>query len=86
MPHIIPIKDLKNTSAISEMCHSINEPLFVTKNGYGDMVIMNMELYEKMAYMNDIYEKIKQGEKAIDTNRVMSAENSLDMLRSKYEK
>lgn len=85
MPHIIPIKDLKNTSAISEMCHSINEPLFVTKNGYGDMVIMNMELYEKMAYMNDIYEKIKQGEKAIDTNRVMSAENSLDTLRSKYE-
>ncbi len=85
MPHIIPIKDLKNTSAISEMCHSINEPLFVTKNGYGDMVIMNMELYEKMAYMNDIYEKIKQGEKAIDTNRVMSAENSLDTLRRKYE-
>ena len=85
MPHIIPIKDLKNTSAISEMCHSINEPLFVTKNGYGDMVIMNMELYEKMAYMNDIYEKIKQGEKAIDTNRVMSAEYSLDTLRRKYE-
>ena len=85
MPHTMPIKDLKNTSAISEMCHSINEPLFVTKNGYGDMVIMNMELYEKMAYMNDIYEKIKQGEKAIDTNRVMSAENSLDTLRRKYE-
>ncbi len=85
MPHIIPIKDLKNTSAISEMCHSLNEPLFITKNGYGDMVIMNIELYEKMAYINDIYEKIKQSEKAIDTNRVMSAKNSLDTLRSKYE-
>ena len=39
MPQIIPIKDLKNTSNISEMCHSIDEPVFITKNGYGDMVI-----------------------------------------------
>ena len=39
MPQIIPIRDLKNTSQISEICHSSNEPVFVTKNGYGDMVL-----------------------------------------------
>ena len=47
MPQIIPIKDLKKTSEISEMCHTTNEPVFITKNGYGDMVIMSMEAYEE---------------------------------------
>ena len=37
MPQIIPIKDLKNTSEISEMCHKAEEPIYITKNGYGDM-------------------------------------------------
>ena len=44
MPQIIPIKDLKNTSEISDMCHKTEEPIYVTKNGYGDMVIMSMEM------------------------------------------
>lgn len=47
MPQIIPIKELKNTAAVSEMCHSAAEPIFITKNGYGDMVLMSMEVYEK---------------------------------------
>lgn len=46
MPQIIPIKDLKNTSEISEMCHKSEEPIYITKNGYGDMVIMSMGVYE----------------------------------------
>ena len=37
MPQIIPIKDLKNTSDISDLCHTSQEPIFITKNGYGDM-------------------------------------------------
>ena len=48
MPQIIPIKELKNTSEISEMCHGADEPIYITKNGYGDMVIMSMEVYEQM--------------------------------------
>lgn len=47
MPQIIPIKDLKNTSEISEMCHKSDEPIYITKNGYGDMVIMSIERYER---------------------------------------
>ena len=42
MPRIIPIKELKNTSEISDLCHKTNEPIYVTKNGYGDMVIMSI--------------------------------------------
>ena len=37
MPEIIPIRDLKNTNAISQHCHETQEPIFVTKSGYGDM-------------------------------------------------
>ncbi len=44
---IVPIKELKNTAAISEKCHELNEPIFVTKNGYGDMVIMSMETFQR---------------------------------------
>ena len=47
MPKIIPIRDLKNTSVISQMCHESDEPIFVTKNGYGDMVIMSMKNMKK---------------------------------------
>ena len=35
MPQIIPIKELKNTAEISDMCHKSEEPIYVTKNGYG---------------------------------------------------
>ena len=45
MPKIIPIRDLKNTSEISQMCHESREPIYVTRNGYGDMVIMSIEIY-----------------------------------------
>ena len=47
MPQIRPIRDLKNTTVISNLCHETKEPIFITKNGYGDMVIMSMETYEK---------------------------------------
>lgn len=47
MPRIIPIRDLKNTAAVSQMCSESKEPVYITKNGYGDMVIMSMEAYEE---------------------------------------
>ena len=43
MPEIIPIRDLKNTNAISQRCHETQEPIFVTKSSYGDMVIMSIK-------------------------------------------
>ena len=55
MPQIIPIRDLKNTSEISDRCHATTEPIFVTKNGYGDMVLMSMETYEAKMQMLEIH-------------------------------
>ena len=84
MPQIIPIRDLKKTSEISEKCHSINEPMFITKNGYGDMVIMSIETYEKFAFMNDVYKKVEQGEMSVKNDRVLSAEQSVAELKRRY--
>ncbi len=49
MAQIIPIKDLKDTAALSARVNASEEPIFVTKNGYGDMVIMSMKVYESLA-------------------------------------
>ena len=43
MPQIMPITDLRKTNEISDICHKSQEPIFVTKNGYGDLVVMSIE-------------------------------------------
>ena len=47
---IIPIRDLRDTANISELCHSSEEPIHITKNGYSDMVIMSAEVYDKLVH------------------------------------
>ena len=56
---IIPIKSLKNTSEISKTCHDSDEPIYVTKNGYGDMVIMSLEVYEDLIKNIEAFEEDK---------------------------
>ena len=84
MPQIIPIRDLKNTSEISQMCHASNEPIFVTKNGYGDMVIMSMKLYEEKMFMLDVYRKLAEAEKELAEGKVRDSDASLQSIRKKY--
>ena len=47
LPKILPISELKNTSNISKICKESDTPIVITKNGYSDMVLMSVELYEK---------------------------------------
>lgn len=84
MPQIIPIKDLKNTSEISDMCHKTGEPIYVTKNGYGDMVIMSMEIYESMMKKIAMYRDIEISEKQIKAGQVKDARTALTEARVKY--
>ena len=84
MPQIIPIKDLKNTSEISDMCHKTEEPIYVTKNGYGDMVIMSMEIYESVMQRFSMYKDIEVFEKQIETGQVQDARIALREMRGKY--
>lgn len=79
MPLIMPIKELRNTSEISAIAHKNQEPIFVTKNGYSDLVIMSSELYDKFARINHIDQAIYESEqeaangaKAIDAEVVFA--------------
>lgn len=45
MPQIRPITDLRNTNEISDICHARREPIFITKNGYGDLVVFGCDEY-----------------------------------------
>ena len=83
MPRIIPIRDLRNTSAISEMAHSSQEPIFVTKNGYSDLVILSAELYEKIAQNNRIDQAIFEAEAEIEAG---AKPLSLDEARKHQKK
>jgi len=84
MPQIIPIRDLKNTTEISRLCNESNDPIFITKNGYGDMVIMSMKVYEEKMFMLDVYSKLTAAEDQIKEGKLMDAQASLKELRAKY--
>lgn len=84
MPHIIPIKDLKNTAEVSDMCHKADEPIYITKNGYGDMVIMSMEIYENIMRQLSMYRDIEISEKQIENRQIKDAKTALTEMRTKY--
>ena len=84
MPEIIPIRDLKNTNAISQRCHETAEPIFVTKNGYGDMVIMSMEAYEEKMLLLDAEQKLAEAEEEVRQGKTAEASLSFRRLREKH--
>ena len=79
----IPIRDLKNTASISEMCKKSAAPIYVTKNGYNDMVIMSAEVYDRIRLVS-VYEKLMEAEADIEEGRVLEGSASLRKLREKY--
>jgi prevent-host-death family protein len=63
MPIIKPVSDLRNNfHEISEICHKEQEPVFITKNGEGDMVVMSMALYEQQQALLELYQKLGEAE------------------------
>lgn len=85
MPHIRPVSDLRNNfSAISKTVHETREPVFLTKNGYGDMVVMSIEAYEGKLFETEIYLKLKEAElEAKSTNKRYTHEEVFADLRAR---
>jgi prevent-host-death family protein len=85
MPHIRPVSDLRNKFAeISRVVHETSEPVFLTKNGYGDMVVMSMEAYERKQFESEVYFKLKEAElEAKSTDKRYSHEEVFSELRSR---
>jgi hypothetical protein len=84
MPKIIPIKDLKNTTALSSIVHESDDPVYVTKNGYDDMVIMSSELFDRQRAFFGVLRKLVEGERSIARGEGTDAFESISKLRSKY--
>lgn len=73
--HIRPISDLRNHFAeISKLVNESLEPVFLTKNGYGNMVVMSMEAYEKKEFESDIYARLKKIEEQLQAREQMQNE------------
>lgn len=85
MPMIMPIRDLRNTSDISELAHKRQEPIFITKNGYSDLVVMSAELYDKFAQINKIDQAIYEAEKEVEEGAQPIPLNvAMNKLNEKY--
>ena len=66
MLSILPISDLRNNAnEISDFCHQTREPVYITRNGTGDMVVISMEAYERQQALIDLYGKLAIAEQEI---------------------
>jgi|UniRef100_I5AUX7 PHD/YefM family antitoxin component YafN of YafNO toxin-antitoxin module len=85
MPIILPIRDLRDTSRISELAHKNQEPIHFTKNGYSDLVVMSAEYYDWFARENRIDQAIDKAEKEVaDGATPMSLDEARKTLNEKY--
>lgn len=85
MPTIKPITELRNTNEISDICHARKEPVFITKNGYGDLVIMSIETYESIMENAAIDAAISEAEASFSQDgQLYDARETLKSLRRKH--
>lgn len=85
MPNIRPVSDLRNNfKQISELCHKEGEPVFLTKNGKGDMVVMSQALYEKQNALLELYQKLGEAElESESTNNKITHKELMKELNDK---
>lgn len=81
---IIPMRDLKDTVEIERLCQSENGPVFVTKNGYGRLVVMDINYFEKL--MKELYEAkiINEGLEDVEKGNVKDGDEVLKRISDKY--
>ena len=87
LPKILPVNELKNTASIMKTCKESSVPIVITKNGYGEAVMMSITLFEELlakvqaaALINESTNEIDNGAKGLD------ADTFFDSLKKKYEK
>ena len=80
---IRPISDLRdNFTEISETVHETAQPVFLTKDGYGDMVVLSMESFQSMQFESEVYFKLLEAEREAEhTNKRYSSKEVLDAMR-----
>ena len=86
MPEIRPSADLRNNyNEISDFCHKTSEPIFITKNGRGDLAVMSIEDYERLCGKFELYNLLNEGLQAEKEGKVSPLENVIAELRKGLE-
>lgn len=84
MPKIRPSSDLRNKyNEISDFCHKYSEPVYITKNGQGDLAVMSIETYEKLVGKFELYKLLYEGMEAIRNRKVLPAEEVFKKIESR---
>ena len=81
---IVPMRDLKNTVEIERKCAEENGPVFVTKNGYGRLVVMDIEYFQRTMQSMEEARMINRGIADYEQDKVTDGKSSLKKLREKY--
>lgn len=81
MPNIRPSSDLRNKyNEISAFCHDHSEPVFITKNGAGDLAVMSIEVYERLVGKYELHSLLEDGLADIQAGRTRSAAVVFDAI------
>ena len=87
MPAIRPSADLRNHyNEISEFCNKYSEPVFITKNGKGDLAVLSIEAYEKICGKFELYSLLNEGIEAEKNNRVRPFHEAIADIRKGLSK
>ncbi len=81
---IIPMRDLKNTVEVEKQCKEEQGPIFVTKNGYGRLVVMDIEYYESTIQKMEEARLLIEALEDVEEGRVLDGKEALLKLREKY--
>jgi prevent-host-death family protein len=84
MPTIRPSADLRNNyNEISELCHKYMEPVFITKNGTGDLAVMSIETYELLSGRQELYSLIEEGLSQVKHGKIKPMKKTIQSIRTK---
>lgn len=84
MPTIKSSAELRNNyNEISTLCHEYAEPIFITKNGKGDLAVMSIETYEEMSSRFELYGLLKDGMDDIESGRTRLFSDALSDIRKR---
>lgn len=86
MSNIRPVSDLRNNFAdISRQVHESDEPVILTKNGYGDMVVLSMEAFENLSFQSEILDKLQEAEEqALACKKCYSTKDVLKEIKALF--
>lgn len=84
MPVIRPSSDLRNKyNEISQFCHENPEPVYITKNGKGDLAVISIETFEHLVGKYELKKLLNEGIEDVRNSRVLSLEDAFERIRER---